>query len=45
MLGALDRVRGIREALWLWRDTLSSGDLVRTILLKEQKDWWRAMQR
>uniref|UniRef100_A0ACD5XZK6 Uncharacterized protein n=6 Tax=Avena sativa TaxID=4498 RepID=A0ACD5XZK6_AVESA len=42
MLDALDRVRNVGEALWPWRDTLSSRE--RTILLKEQKDWRRAMQ-
>nr|XP_051189331.1 pentatricopeptide repeat-containing protein At3g23020 isoform X2 [Lolium perenne]XP_051189343.1 pentatricopeptide repeat-containing protein At3g23020 isoform X2 [Lolium perenne]XP_051189344.1 pentatricopeptide repeat-containing protein At3g23020 isoform X2 [Lolium perenne]XP_051189345.1 pentatricopeptide repeat-containing protein At3g23020 isoform X2 [Lolium perenne]XP_051189346.1 pentatricopeptide repeat-containing protein At3g23020 isoform X2 [Lolium perenne]XP_051189361.1 pentatricopepti len=42
MLDALDRCRDVGEALWPWRDTLSSRE--RTILLKEQRDWRRAMQ-
>ncbi|CAM0952792.1 unnamed protein product [Alopecurus aequalis] len=42
MLDALDRVRDVGEALWPWRDTLSCRE--RTILLKEQRDWRRAMQ-
>ncbi|XP_044382477.1 pentatricopeptide repeat-containing protein At3g23020 [Triticum aestivum] len=42
MLYALERVRDVGEALWPWRDTLSSRE--RTIILKEQKDWRRAVE-
>ena len=42
MLDALDRVGDVGEALRPWRDTLSGRE--RTILLKEQRDWRRAMQ-
>ncbi|KAF7067053.1 hypothetical protein CFC21_072972 [Triticum aestivum] len=42
MLYALERARDVGEALWPWRDTLSSRE--RTIILKEQKDWRRAIE-
>ncbi|KAL6660158.1 hypothetical protein ACP70R_002280 [Stipagrostis hirtigluma subsp. patula] len=42
MLEALDRVQDVGEALWPWKDTLSSRE--RTIILKEQKDWRRAVE-
>jgi len=42
MLEALEDVQDVGEALWPWKDTLSNRE--RTILLKEQKDWRRAVE-
>ncbi|KAL6902399.1 hypothetical protein ACP4OV_005275 [Aristida adscensionis] len=42
MLEALEHVQDIGEALWPWKDTLSNRE--RTIILKEQKDWRRAVE-
>uniref|UniRef100_A0A0D9VPV7 Uncharacterized protein n=1 Tax=Leersia perrieri TaxID=77586 RepID=A0A0D9VPV7_9ORYZ len=42
MLEALDRTEDIGEALRPWRDTMSNRE--RTIVLKEQKDWRRAVE-
>ncbi|RCV08815.1 hypothetical protein SETIT_1G357000v2 [Setaria italica] len=42
MLEALEDVQDVEEALWSWKDTLSNRE--RTILLKEQKDWRRAVE-
>ncbi|KAJ1298673.1 hypothetical protein BS78_01G471700 [Paspalum vaginatum] len=42
MLEALERVREVGEALWPWKGTLSNRET--TIILKEQKDWRRAVE-
>uniref|UniRef100_A0A0E0CVL0 Pentacotripeptide-repeat region of PRORP domain-containing protein n=1 Tax=Oryza meridionalis TaxID=40149 RepID=A0A0E0CVL0_9ORYZ len=42
MLEALERNEDIGEALRPWRDTMSNRE--RTIILKEQKDWRRAVE-
>ncbi|KAF8691666.1 hypothetical protein HU200_040049 [Digitaria exilis] len=42
MLEALEHVQDVGEGLWPWKDTLSNRE--RTILLKEQKDWRRAIE-
>ncbi|XP_006649442.1 pentatricopeptide repeat-containing protein At3g23020 [Oryza brachyantha] len=42
MLEALERTEDIGEALRPWKDTMSNRE--RTILLKEQKDWRRAVE-
>jgi pentatricopeptide repeat protein len=42
MLEALEHVKDVGEALWAWKDTLSNRE--RTIILKEQKDWRRAVE-
>lgn len=42
MLETLEDVRDVGEALWAWKDTLSNRE--KTIILKEQKDWRRAVE-
>jgi pentatricopeptide repeat protein len=42
VLEALECVQDVGEALWPWKDRLSNRE--RTIILKEQKDWRRAVE-
>jgi pentatricopeptide repeat protein len=42
MLEALESIQDVGEALWPWKDRLSNRE--RTIILKEQKDWRRAVE-
>ncbi|KAK3150562.1 hypothetical protein QOZ80_3AG0234820 [Eleusine coracana subsp. coracana] len=42
MLEALEHCKDVGEALWPWKDTLNNRE--RTVILKEQRDWRRAVE-